>query len=105
MARRLLSLLLASTVGVASPALAAEAPPSTDPVPTTRAFKKKKDKQSEEEKSEEEKRIEEEEERKRRELLARVIVLKWRDGRVDSRDETVRRNVRPHRPLRGHVLS
>lgn len=91
---RLLLMIFAALVVVAPPAFGAEALPAADPAPSTRAFKKKKDKQTEEEKSEEEKRIEEEEERKRRELLARVIVLKWRDGRVDSRDETVRSNVR-----------
>lgn len=91
---RLFLILLAVLTVVVAPAHAAESPPVTDPGPTTRAYKKKKDKKSEEEKSEEEKRIEEEEERKRKELLARVIVLKWRDGEVDYNDETVRRNVR-----------
>ena len=47
-----------------------------------------------EEKSEEQKRAEEEAERKRKELLARVIVLKWRGTSTDFTDPTLVRNVR-----------
>ncbi len=91
MLMRVLCCLLVSFLSFASaPALAEEAL-SFDADPR---LEKKKDKKTEEEKSEEEKKVEAEEERKRRELVARVIVLKWRGKDTDYADETLRRNVR-----------